>query len=80
MRCSSDNFSSTLFFCEQNNSQDFPPCLSFLGKKDRTDAEEGLGGVAGQNWKSVIRQCLDEVRASVKTLHPGNSRSESEWI
>lgn len=47
MGCSSDNFSSTLFFYEQNNSQTFPPALTFLGKKDRIEAEEGLQVDAG---------------------------------
>lgn len=45
-RCSSDNFPSTLFFHEQNNSVAFPPGLSFLGRKDRVDTDEGLRGNA----------------------------------
>lgn len=76
MGCSSDNFSSTLFSYEQNHSQAFPPGLNFLGKKGRIDAEEGLWGDAGQIWKAVIRQHLNEVRASVKMLH----KEQLSWI
>lgn len=47
MECTSDNFYSTLFFYEQKTSQAFPPELNFLGKKDRTNVEEGLRGDAG---------------------------------
>lgn len=36
-----------LFFYEQNSSQNFPPALTLLEKKDRTEAEEGLQVDAG---------------------------------
>lgn len=72
MQCSSDNFSSILFFCEQNNSQTFPPGLNLSEIKHRIGTERGLQGYAGWVWKDAIQQHLDRVGVSVKTLDTGN--------
>lgn len=70
MECSSDNFSSILFFYEQNNSQTFPPGPNFLEISHRTGTEVDLQDYAGWVW--VIWQHLGRVRVSGKMIHTGN--------